>query len=147
MPGSSIRTPRRHRWSPPRFSPPPRYNRSPPTGYCAAQVWNGELKHAMLSDQTKSRRIQAELGKGLGRPTGFDIGRVMPSVPSFFIDEPAWQLIQEATSWRHASRVRTVRSISAFSVTTWSPRPESSRQLILAYRWSCAGGPARAGAV
>ena len=52
----------------------------------------------MLSDHTKSRRIHASLGNGLGNPTGFEFSRVIPSVPSFLIEETAWQLIQEDCS-------------------------------------------------
>jgi hypothetical protein len=60
------------------------------------QVWNGELKHASVSDQTKSRRIQSAPGNGFGRPTGFDVRRTMPSVPLALIDDTAWQLMHEA---------------------------------------------------
>ena len=49
----------------------------------------GPLEQASPKDQTKSRRIQAFDGRGLGSPTGLVVSKLMPSKPSFLTEDTA----------------------------------------------------------
>jgi hypothetical protein len=60
-----------------------------------AQGWSGLFGHAMERDHTKSRRIHAFDGSGVGKPTGLVVSNVRPSVPSLFTEDTAWQLMHD----------------------------------------------------